>query len=186
MSRVAWNARRDWTMLAWVVLAALVGWAPAARATIPDANIEAGVNRGGFGIISGAYGQADFSLSGHSAVGAYFGFDQNDLFFGDYGRNDNTFNDDLVVGGHYMYQFLEGTRHDPSIAGIFGAFANRAGLRPEFGIGLSYPFDAKWTGRANIVYGPSWGFEVGYRFNPEIEGTFGITGMGVLGLGFRF
>ncbi|HEX7078880.1 MAG TPA: hypothetical protein VF363_10685 [Candidatus Eisenbacteria bacterium] len=173
-------------MLAWVVLAALVGWAPAARATIPDANIEAGVNRGGFGVISGAYGQADFSLSGHSAVGAYFGFDQNDLFFGDYGRNDNTFNDDLVVGGHYMYQFLEGTRHDPSIAGIFGAFANRAGLRPEFGIGLSYPFDAKWTGRANIVYGPSWGFEVGYRFNPEIEGTFGITGMGVLGLGFRF
>lgn len=184
MVRLTWKAIRDSTMLA--AGAALLLAAPAAFATIPDANIQSGVNRGGFGVISGAYGQADFPLTGHSAVGAYFGFDHNDVFFGDYRRGDNTFNDDLVVGGHYMYQFLEGTRHDPSISGIFGAFANRAGLRPEFGFALSYPFDAKWTGRANIVYGPSWGFEVGYRFNPEIEGTFGITGMGVLGLGFRF
>jgi hypothetical protein len=172
-------------MLALIAAGALV-LAPSAWATIPDANIVAGVNRGGFGAFEGVYGQADFSLSERSAVGGYFGIDENDLFFDEFGRNDDAFDDDLVVGGHYMYQFLEGTRREPSIAGIIGAFANRAGLRPEFGFALSHPFDAKWTGRANIVYGPSWGFEVGYRFSPTVEGTFGITGMGVLGVGFRF
>jgi hypothetical protein len=182
MRRADWIGVRRTTMLL-LLLGAL---APAAHATIPDADIRAGVNRGGFGVISGAYGQADFSLTGHSAVGAYFGVDPNDLYFGDYGRGDDTFHDDFVVGGHYMYQFVEGTERDPSISGIFGAFANRAGLRPEVGIGLSYPFDAKWTGRANIVFGPSWGFEMGYRFTPTVEGTFGITGMGLVGLGFRF
>lgn len=169
-----------------IPLVALTAIASVAQATIPDADIRAGMNRGGFGVISGVYGQADFALTGHSAVGAYFGFDHNDLYFGDYRRGDDTFDDDFILGGHYMLQFLEGTRKDPSISGIFGAFANRAGLRPEVGIGLSYPFDAKWTGRANIVYGPSWGFEMGYRFSPTVEGTFGITGMGLVGLGFRF
>lgn len=182
MIRAAWNGMRRSSIL----LLALGALASAAHATIPDADIRAQVNRGGFGVISGAYGQADFALTGHSAVGAYFGLDPNDLYFGDYRRRDNTFHDDFVLGGHYMYQFLEGTRNDPSISGIFGAFANRAGLRPEVGIALSYPFDAKWTGRANIVYGPSWGFEMGYRFTPTVEGTFGITGMGLVGLGFRF
>ncbi|HEY7727661.1 MAG TPA: hypothetical protein VID50_04345 [Candidatus Eisenbacteria bacterium] len=165
---------------------ALMALPPAARAAIPDADIRAEVNRGGFGIISGAYGQADFALTEQSAVGGYFGLDPNDLYFGDYRRSDDTFEDDFVLGGHYMYQFLEGTAKDPSIGGIFGAFANRAGLRPEIGIALSYRFDPKWTGRANIVYGPSWGFEMGYRFSPSLEGTFGITGMGIVGLGFRF
>jgi hypothetical protein len=171
-----------------ILVAALVAgvWPAGAGASIPDANIRANVNRGGFGVLSGAYGQADFALNEHSAVGGYFGVDPNDVYFGDYAGSDRTFHDDFVVGGHYMYQFLEGTRQDPSIAGIFGAFANRAGLRPELGIAVSYPFDAKWTGRANIVYGPSWGFEMGYRFSPTVEGTFGITGMGVVGLGFRF
>lgn len=184
MSQARWNATRGCTIL---LLAALLGGlASTARATIPDADIRAGVNRGGFGMISGVYGQADFSLTGHSAIGGYFGVDPNNLYFGDYGPGDATFNDDFVVGGHFMYQFLEGTHSDPSISGIFGAFANRAGLRPEVGIALSYPFDAKWTGRANIVYGPSWGLEMGYRFSPTLEGTFGITGMGLVGLGFRF
>jgi len=184
MNRARWHASARLTFLllavSWSILAST------ARATIPDADIRAGVNRGGFGVISGVYGQADFPMTGHSAIGGYFGIDPNDLYFGDYGRGDDTFNDNFVVGGHFMYQFLEGTRSDPSISGIFGAFANRAGLRPEVGIALSYPFDAKWTGRANIVYGPSWGFEMGYRFTPALEGTFGITGMGLVGLGFRF
>lgn len=78
------------------------------------------------------------------APGAYFGTDPNDLHFGDYGRGDDTFDDDFVVGGHYLYQFLEGTR------------------------------------------GGSWGIEMGYRFSPTVEGTFGLTGMGLVGLGFRF
>jgi opacity protein-like surface antigen len=184
MKHAGWNRTARSTIL--LAVLALAAVAPAAWATIPDANIREGVNRGGFGMISGAYGQADFSLSERSAVGGYFGIDHNDIYFADYGRWDDTFDDDVVVGGHYMYQFLEGTASEPSISGVFGAFANRGGLRPEFGFALSYPFDAKWTGRANVVYGPSWGFEFGYRFSPSVEGTFGITGMGVVGLGFRF
>lgn len=186
MNQVAWKGPARSSMLLLILVLAVAGVAPAAWATIPDADIQAGVNRGGFGMISGAYGQADFAISDRSALGGYFGVDPNNIYFGDYGRGDNTFDGDVVVGGHYMYQFLEGTQRDPSISGIFGAFANRAGLRPEFGIGLSYPFDAKWTGRANVVFGPSWGFEFGYKFSRQIEGTFGITGMGLVGLGFRF
>ncbi len=183
--RVTWKADALSTMLMLIAVALFIA-APMAYATIPDANIQAGVNQGGFGVISGAYGQADFSLSGKSAVGAYFGVDPNDVFFAGYNNRDNNFGSDVVVGGHYMYQFVEGTSKDPSVAGIFGAFANRAGLRPEIGIAFSYPFDARWTGRANVVYGPSWGFEMGYHFNRQVEGTFGVTGMGVVGLKFRF
>ncbi len=185
MDRRTWKARFEWTMLG-LALALALAAAPRAWATIPDANIVSGVNRGGFAVFEGVYGQADFAISERSAVGGYFGVDDNNLYFDNFGPGDGTFNDDLVMGGHYMYQFVEGDRHDPSIAGIFGAFANRAGLRPEFGIAISHNFDAKWTGRANLVYGPSWGFEVGYRFTPKVEGTFGITGLGALGLGFRF
>ena len=185
MERRTWKARIESTMLAFVTASALLA-APRAWASIPDANIVAGVNRGGVGVFEGAYGQADFSISERSAVGGFFGVDNNDLYFGDFGPADDTFHDDVVVGGHYMYQFVEGNRTEPSVAGIFGAFANRAGLRPEFGIALSHAFDAKWTGRANLVYGPSWGFELGYRLTPKVEGTFGITGLGALGLGFRF
>jgi hypothetical protein len=184
MMHAAWNRTARSTIL--LAALALCAVAPAAQATIPDADIRAGINRGGFGMFEGAYGQADFALSGSSAVGGYIGFDPNDIYYSDYTYSDDTFDEDLVVGGHYMYQFLEGTSSEPSIAGIFGMFANRAGLRPEFGLALSYPFDAKWTGRANLVYGPSWGFEFGYRFSPAVEGTFGITGMGLVGLGLRF
>lgn len=186
MSRPTWKARIRCTMLAGAAVTALFGWTAPARAVIPDANIVAGVNRGGLGLISGVYGQADFPLSERSALGGYFGFDHNDLFFGDFESGDDAFDDDLVLGGHYMVQFVEGTRRAPSVAGIFGLFANRAGLRPEIGLGLSHAFDSQWTGRANLVYGPSWGFEVGYRFSSRVEGTFGITGLGVVGLGFRF
>ena len=183
--QLRWKANAISTMLA-LIVAALFLAAPMATATIPDANIHSGVNQGGFGVITGAYGQADFSVSGKSAVGAYFGVDPNDVFYSDYNRGDHRFDSDVIAGGHYMYQFVEGTSRDPSVAGIFGAFANRAGVRPEIGIALSYQFDARWTGRANFVYGPSWGFEMGYHFNPQVEGTFGITGMGLVGLKFRF
>jgi hypothetical protein len=173
--------------LAVCVAAAALLLAPvASQASIPDADIHAHVNQGGFGMLSGVYGRADFALDDRSAVGGYFGTDPNDLYFTDYGYADHRFGSNTLVGGHYMYEFVEGSRHEPSVAGIFGAFANRHGLRPEIGAALSYPFDARWTGRANIVYGPSWGFEMAYRFSPSVEGTFGITGMGVLGLGFRF
>jgi hypothetical protein len=186
MNRPTWKRCCESTILACAAALALSHWTTIAWAVIPDANIVAGVNRAGFGVIAGVYGQADFPLSERSALGGYFGFDENDLFFGEYGPDDDTIDGDLVAGGHYMHQFVEGTRSTPSVTGIFGVFANRAGLRPEVGFGLSYPFDPQWTGRANFVYGPSWGFEVGYRFSRSVEGTFGITGLGVVGLGFRF
>jgi hypothetical protein len=157
-----------------------------ASAAIPDADIRSGVNQAGFGMISGAYARADFGISDRSAVGGYFGTDPNDLFFSDFDRGDDRFDNNALVGGHYMYQFLEGGEGQPNISGIAGAFANRHGMRPELGFAMSYPLDDRWTGRANIVYGPSWGLEFGYKFNPNLEGTFGITGMGLVGLGLRF
>jgi hypothetical protein len=172
----------------WIAAALTLALLAPARsgASIPDADIHQGVNSAGFGMISGAYGHADFGISERSAVGGYLGTDPNDLFFGDFDAGDRSFNSNTVVGGHYMYQFVEGGEHSPNVSGIFGAFANRDGLRPELGFGLSYPLSDRVTGRANVVYGPSWGFELGYRFNPSVEGTIGVTGMGMLGLGFRF
>jgi len=172
------------------LVAMVLGAGSPARASIPDADIRAGVNQGGFGMISGVYGHADFSISDRSGVGAYFGTDPNDLFFSNFDNGDRRFETNSVVGGHYMYQFVEGVYEgngkQPNISGIAGAFANRHGLRPELGFALSYPLASRWMGRANVVYGPSWGFEVGYRFNPQVEGTIGVTGMGLLGLNVRF
>ena len=174
-------------LVAGLLMAAALLLAPAiSLATIPDADIRPHVNTGGFGMITGVYGRADFGLDERSAVGGYFGTDPNDLYFGGFDSGDHRFSSNTLVGGHYMYQFVEGGEREPNVAGIFGAFANRAGVRPELGVALSYPFDARWTGRANVVYGPSWGFEMAYRFNQTVEGTVGITGMGLLGVGFRF
>jgi len=184
VTQAAWTLAARSTILLAVLLP--IAMAPAARAAIPDAKIRQGVDRGGFGGIPGAYAQADFALSDGRALGAYIGFDPNDLYFADYGPGEDTFDEDLVVGGHYMVQLLEGTSDEPSVSLLLGAFANRGGLSPEFGFALSHAFDAKWTGRANLVYGPSWGFEVGYRLGPALEGTFGIGGMGIVGLGLRF
>ena len=185
------NRERRWSGTnrgAWIVVGTvLLVLAPVqSDASIPDADIHQGMNRAGFGMISGAYGHADFGISERSAIGGYFGTDPNDLFFGDFDAGDRAFTSNTVVGGHYMYQFVEGGERSPSISGIFGAFANRDGLRPELGFGLSYPLGARLTGRANVVCGPSWGVELGYRFNAGVEGTIGVTGMGLLGLGFRF
>ena len=157
-----------------------------APASIPDAEIQDNVNQGGVGMISGVFGHADFGLTDRDAVGFYAGADPNDVYFADYDSGDDRFDSDALVGGHYMYQFLETAEDTPNISGIFGAFANRGGIRPELGLAFSYQFSQRWRGRANIVYGPSWGFEAAYQFNPQVEGTIGITGMGLIGLGFRF
>jgi len=180
------NATRGLAVLLPALLAAATAAVPPARASIPDADIRAGSNRGGFGIISGVYGHADYGISERSALGLYAGVDPNDVYFSDYDRRDDRFGSDALVGGHYMYQFVEGVDGNPSIAGVFGAFANRAAIRPELGLALSYPFADRWVGRLNAVYGPSWGLEFGYQFTPRVEGTFGITGMGLVGLGVRF
>ena len=159
---------------------------PSAQASIPDADVRSRVNQGGIGMISGVYGHADFGLSDRDGVGFYVGTDPNDVYFADFDSGDDRFDSDALVGGHYMYQFLEAGEDAPNISGVFGAFANRGGLRPELGIAVSYPFSPRWRGRANIVYGPSWGFEAAYQFNQQVEGTIGITGMGLIGVGFRF
>ena len=173
------------------VLFALFLFGPAApvqqaRASIPDADIRAQSGEAGFGIFSGAYGRLDTGLSDRSAVGAYVGVDPNDVYFADFNGRDRRFNSDTIVGGHYMYQFVEGVDGNPNVAGVFGAFANRGGLRPELGLALSYPLAERWVGRLNAVYGPSWGLEFGYKFTPRVEGTFGVTGMGLVGISARF
>ena len=165
--------------------ALLVAGSPA-RAAIPDADIRRGVNTAWIGMITGVFGRADFGLDDRSAVGAYFGADPDNVYFGNFDRGDHYFSSDAIAGGHYMYQFVEGNRNTPNVAGIFGAFANKSGLRPELGVALSHPFSERVTGRANIVYGPSCGAELGYKFSPTVEGTIGVTGLGLLGLGFRF
>ena len=168
------------------MVAAMAISAGAAQASIPDADIRASSNQAGFGVFDGAYGHVEFGISGRSAIGAFGGTDPNDLYFGDFGSSDRRFNSDLLVGGHYMYQFVEGVEGNPNIALIAGAFANRAGMRPEFGLALSYPFAERWVGRLNAVYGPSWGLEFGYNFSPTVQGTLGVTGMGMAGINFRF
>lgn len=167
-------------------LASLAILAGPARASIPDADIRPSSNQAGFGVFDGAYGHAEFGISGRSAVGAYVGTDPHDLYFGNFGRGDDRFDSDLLVGGHYMYQFVEGVDGNPNVALIAGAFANRSGMRPEFGLALSAPFADRWVGRLNAVYGPSWGVEVGYNFSPTVQGTFGVTGMGLVGIDVRF
>ena len=157
-----------------------------AGASIPDADVQDHVNMGGFGAFDGVFGHADFGFSDRSAVGAYVGISPNDLYFADFDSRDNNFDSDTVIGGHYMYQFVEGDDENPNVAAIAGAFANRAGVRPELGFAVSYPFAERWVGRLNAVYGPSWGLEFGYNFTPTVQGTFGITGMGLLGVSVRF
>ncbi|HEU4725566.1 MAG TPA: hypothetical protein VFU59_09765 [Candidatus Eisenbacteria bacterium] len=168
------------------VFAALALSASPAAASIPDADINGANNQLGFGAFDGAYGRVQFGLSGRSAIGAYAGSDANDLYFGDFGDGDRRFDSDLLVGGHYMVQFVEGVNGNPNVAFIAGAFANRAGLRPEVGLALSAPLGNRWVGRLNAVYGPSWGIEAGYNFSPNVQGTFGVTGMGLVGLNVRF
>ncbi|HEU4334056.1 MAG TPA: hypothetical protein VFT32_06125 [Candidatus Eisenbacteria bacterium] len=173
-----------WGFMLAAVVAAL--WPAVGRASIPDADIRAGYNEAGFGVGNGAFGRLAVGLSERGGLGMYVGTDPNDVYFSDFGPGDRDFDSDLVVGGHYMHQFLEGNESRPSIAGVFGAFANRSGMRPELGLATSYAFAPRWVGRANFIYGPSWGLEVGYRFTPTVEGTFGVTGMGLVGLGLRF
>jgi len=177
-------------VIRWLTLMTLCGVLAApvdrANASIPDADVRDGSNYGGFGAFDGVFGHADFGISERSAIGAYVGIDPNDVYFADFDPGDNRFDDDVLVGGHYMYQFVEGDDETPNIAVIAGAFANRAGLRPELGFAASYPFADRWVGRLNAVYGPSWGLEFGYNFTPTVQGTFGITGMGLLGVGIRF
>lgn len=168
------------------IVAALAFSFGAANASIPDADIRSSSNQAGFGAFDGVYGHVEFGISGRSAIGAYAGTDPNDLYFGNFGSGDRRFNSDLLVGGHYMVQLVEGVEGNPNVALIAGAFANRAGLRPEFGFALSYPFSERWVGRMNAVYGPSWGIEAGYNFSPTVQGTFGVTGMGLVGLNIRF
>jgi len=168
------------------VVAAMALSVVAAEASIPDADIRTSNNQAGFGAFDGAYGRAQFGLSGRSAVGAYVGTDPTDIYFADFSSGDDHFSSDLLVGGHYMYQFVEGVEGTPSVALIAGAFANRVGVRPELGMALSYPFADRWVGRLNAVYGPSWGIEAGYNFSPTVQGTIGVTGMGLVGMNFRF
>lgn len=104
-----------------------------------------------------------------------------------------------------LYQFIDGGRTGLSIAGIVGLWADTGfagGPFPfippiEGGFGLAYPITNQLTGRLNLVVplfsplrafdvfgGPAAGLEMGYRFQPNFEGTLGLNGQGNL-VGFR-
>lgn len=107
-----------------------------------------------------------------------------------------------------MYRFLQQSGF--SLSGIFGVWGNAnfsntqlsrwVGL--ELGLGLAYKFTPQLTGRLNLVggynffggrgfnfydyYPPASGFELGYKLNPNLEGTLGYNGQGdILGLRWK-
>lgn len=101
-----------------------------------------------------------------------------------------------------LYQFVNGGRRNLSVAGLLGVWGDSRYQRPlglapgiEIGFALSFPFTRELTGRLNLAVpyygtlggpyfnafgGPSAGAELGYRFQPHIEGTLGVNGMGGL------
>ncbi|HBN07959.1 MAG TPA: hypothetical protein DD435_04690 [Cyanobacteria bacterium UBA8530] len=160
-------------------------------------------------------------------------FYSNLRYFGLGAGNDNVaasldlpFSDELMFGGsislpgfglgyariplwdvHGVYQFVDGGKHDLSIAGIFGAWGGSrwsgdSFTNLELGFGLAFPFTNRLTGRFNLIVpyygtipgpyyytfgGPASGAELGYLFSSKLEGTLGVNGHGsILGLTIRF
>lgn len=107
-----------------------------------------------------------------------------------------------------LYQFIDGGRNGLSIAGIVGLWADTGFSGSPFpflppiegGFGLAYPITQQLTARLNLVVplfsplrafdvfgGPAAGLEMGYRFQPNFEGTLGLNGQGnLLGLRLNF
>ncbi len=101
------------------------------------------------------------------------------------------------VDVRFLYKLLRGGSQRPTIDLLVGAQGGGTGFtlggfEPMVGVALAYAFTPQLTLRGNIVagvtsrgvIGPS-GLELGYKFSPQLEGTFGGNGRGdVLGLKF--
>jgi len=169
---------------------ALMPIAPCFASSLPAAEIAQKI-----GISIGPSFSVDWKMSNNMSIGGSFG---SPIYRG------------LFQVGRYdvrlLYKFLEG---DLSLSGLIGVAGDPvfngdhqtslAGL--ELGIALSYAFTPELTGRLNIVGGvpilslgdnlgylaPASGFELGYKFTSNLEGTIGANGQGdFLGLNIYF
>lgn len=167
---------------------------PAQATTIPKAD-------GNFNNLSIGFGpslSADFNLDLETTLGFSLA---SPVYFdvGDFGitRYDVRVN-------HQLYRYRSFTLS--GIVGLWGDanLINSKAVSPlglEAGVGLAYSFTPELTARLNIVPGfaffkrsgvlrdfipPANGFELGYKFNPNLEGTIGFNGNGdILGLRIR-
>jgi len=162
--------------------------ASAACASLIDSNVVKGkgtVSAGfsllqGFGLVT----TGDFPIDNRMSVGGSFG-----IAFSSGNPN--------LMDLHMNLQFLEPTAKNALsaslIGGIWGGTSSGIWLsshsrdfyiQPELGVGLSYIFNSRLTGRLNLVYGPTLGIELGYKFNPSIEGIFAISEQ-IVGIKFK-
>jgi len=136
---------------------------------------------GGFGIVS----SLDYAIDNQMALGGSVGVCLSD---------ENPY----LVDFHMNYQFIKPTRRDPLaisfVGGVWGGTSsgiwvnkNKKDLyiMPEIGVTISYPLEERITGRLNLVYGPSLGAEVGFKFHPKLEGIFAVSQQAV-GIKFVF
>lgn len=72
-----------------------------------------------------------------------------------------------------------------AVVAVLWPAVGRASI-PDTDIRAGYNEAGFGVGNGNFIYDPSWGLEVGYRFTPAVDGTVGVTGRGLVGLGLRF
>jgi hypothetical protein len=159
-----------------------------AGASVIDANVVKGRHTfsGGFSLLQGfgLVATGDFALDNRMAVGGSVGysFDGANAYLGDM---------------HLNFQFVEPTSQTPLsmslVGGLWGGTSNGLWLskyscpfyiQPEIGLAMSYMFDSRFTGRIDLVYGPSLGIELGYKIMPNLEAVFAVSEQ-VIGLKFR-
>lgn len=183
-------------IIATIIMASFSFTLPSFASTLPDADITQK-----FGIGTGPAISADFKINPKTSLGFSVG---------------SPFYKGLFLAGNYdvrlLYKFLDQNKFALSgligIAGDQPFVANRyaSPFGIEAGVAMSYQFTPQVTGRLNVVGGvpiysygkfvgwgfynyvaPASGFEIGYKFNSNIEGTLGINGQGdVLGLNIKF
>lgn len=189
-------ASRRWIALPLALAAALLAAPVADASTLPRADFARNSRVLGIGLGNGIGASLDLAVQPNLSLGAA-------ISSGLYGFDSTRW--DLRM----LYVFVNGGRRDLSVAGLIGVWGDSRirrslGVVPglEIGFALSYPFTPELTGRLNLAVpyygdlggsyynafgGPSGGVELGYRFQPHLEGTLGANGMGgLLGLKLNF
>jgi len=169
-------------------LAVILSTASVSLASLIDANVVRGRTTfsAGFAMFQGFgfVGTANFPMDNRMSVGGSIGFSMG---------SPNPCLADL----HMNLQFIEPSARNPLsmslVGGVWGGTSDGIWLskkerdfyiQPELGVTMTYLFDSRLTGRLNIVYGPTVGAEIGYKFHPSLEGIFAISEQ-VIGIKFR-
>lgn len=159
-----------------------------ATASLIDANIMRGkpTLSAGFSIFQGFgfVGTANFAVDQRMSVGGSIGFSF---------ESPNPYLADLYMNFQMVEPSARNAMSMSLVGGLWGGTSDGIWLskqkkdpyiQPELGVALSYMFDSRLTGRLNLVYGPSLGAEIGYKFNSAFEGIFAISEQ-VVGLKFK-